>query len=366
VIRAGDNIDTVAKSWWTGRTRFSIAGTPDPELYRYGVHGPDFWADFTVGPGTYYARLKFAESRNTDPRTRVFSIRTNGKEVVFALDIGATAAGTPPATAPARPPDAPYAMWSPGLYRAVDLVFNDIMPEHGVISIRVTAPPGGEAIIQAIEVGPGDGGKGATPVSLTAPAAAVPAAGENLLRNGGFEEGAVGDLGAMGKTGGGHGWTYVFAGASQAYIWAESAYSIHPDWGLPKFHGGKEALRTHADRDGRTIVYQDVEARSETAYTASVWVRAEDLHGKGFGASACDSAGIRVQEFDAKGAVVVDHPKRAVTKAGDFVKLELPFTTNRATVRIRFILDTVIAAPYTEGHVTYDDCFLAAPAPRGG
>ena len=44
------------------------------------------------------------------------------------------------------------------------------------------------AIIQAIEVGPGDGGKGAVPVSLVATDACKPASADgNLLTNGGFE-----------------------------------------------------------------------------------------------------------------------------------------------------------------------------------
>ena len=53
-----------------------------------------------------------------------------------------------------------------GLNRAVDLVFNNIQPQRGIIDIRFTGSKEGEAIIQAIEVGKGNGGKGATPVRV--------------------------------------------------------------------------------------------------------------------------------------------------------------------------------------------------------
>jgi hypothetical protein len=209
--------------------------------------------------------------------------------------------------------------------------------------------------VQAIEVGPGPGGDSATPIPVSSPAAE--AAG-NLLANPGFEDGAVGTLGALGARGGGFGWNYLFASPSQSYIWGESAYSIHPDWGLPVLHRGKEALRTHTEGNGHTVVYQEVEVRPDTRYTASVWVRADDLHGQGFGTQPGDSAGLWIQEFNEGGGLVADHPKVAVTKAGEYQKLTLPFTTSAATAKVRFILDTVIGCKYDQGHVTYDDCAL--------
>ncbi len=54
-----------------------------------------------------------------------------------------------------------------GAYKPVDLVFNDLQPKNGIIEIRLTASPKGgcraEAILQALEIGPGDGGTGAIP-----------------------------------------------------------------------------------------------------------------------------------------------------------------------------------------------------------
>ncbi len=356
-IRLGHVVDSVKAAWWTDRRQIQIDGTNDPELYRYGVHGKEFWADFTVGPGTYHARLKFCETRRIDPKLRAVTIAINGEQKVGNLDIAATAGRDAAARVLAHHSEKPFVQPA-GMNRAVDLVFNGIQPKNGVISIRFKGTPEGEAIVQAIEVGPGDGGKGAEPVSLppeSQPASADQSGG--LLRNGGFEEGAVGDLGGMGKNGGGHGWKYVFAGPTASYVYAESAYSAHPEWGLPKFHSGKEALRTHTDGRGHTVVYQDVGVMAEQKYNASVWVRTDDLHGKGFGKDPGDSAGLIVQEIDGKGKIT-SHPKQAITKAGDFQRLSFTFTTAKKTKTVRFILDTIIACPFDQGHVTYDDCQL--------
>jgi hypothetical protein len=137
-------IDTVTTTWWTKPRAETIAGTADPELYRYGMHAPDFTVQFTVGPGTYLARLRFAETRPDLPAAqRAVSIEINGKEAVTSMDIAATAGGS---------------------NRAADLVFNGIHPRHGMISIRFRNSSKGEAIAQAVEIGPGNGGEGAKPV----------------------------------------------------------------------------------------------------------------------------------------------------------------------------------------------------------
>ncbi|MBN2508195.1 MAG: hypothetical protein JXQ71_16040 [Verrucomicrobia bacterium] len=152
----GAGKDTVAECWWVRPAADPIAGTPDPELYRYGVHARDFWVNLTVGPGRYHVRLKLAATRGLDTRRHVFDIRLNGERVVERLDVAATAGG----------PD-----------RAVDLVFNDVLPRQGIVEVRFTAVPGqaggrrveGEAFVQALELGPGRSAPGATPVSAPAP-----------------------------------------------------------------------------------------------------------------------------------------------------------------------------------------------------
>jgi hypothetical protein len=107
------------------------------------------------------------------------------------------------------------------------------------------------------------------------------------------------------------------------------------------------------------MISQDVEAAPKTTYTASVWVRAVDLHGKGFGKDAKDSAGLIVCELNDTGKVIRTHPKVEIKKAGPYQQLTARFTTSPSTAQVRFILDTVIHCPYQEGHVTYDDCSLA-------
>jgi len=84
--------------------------------------------------------LRFAEWRaETDPQGRPMTISLNGQTAVEGLEVVSRAGGR---------------------YRALDLDFADIHPSHGAIEIRLSAP-GGEAILQALEV---------TPASLGGPA----------------------------------------------------------------------------------------------------------------------------------------------------------------------------------------------------
>jgi hypothetical protein len=141
--------DAVARAWWTMRQAVFIKDVPDPELYRYGVHGPDFTVNVTVGPGRYHVRIKFAENQFDGPNQRGITIYLNGEKVTENLDVWKTAGGA---------------------HKGIDLVYNNIDPRHGVIAIRLEASTlhgcKGEAMVQAIEVGPGDGGKGANPQSI--------------------------------------------------------------------------------------------------------------------------------------------------------------------------------------------------------
>ena len=212
------------------------------------------------------------------------------------------------------------------------------------------------AMIQAIEVGPGTASGGAKPVAFPFPP------DRNRLADPGFEEPMPGIIGSGGQGYSGAArmpWSYLFLGPNQGVIFPESAYAIHPDWGLPKPRSGKDAVRTMAmEKDAHTQVYQDLAAVAQTSYRASVWVQAVDLHGKGFGTHAGDAAGLRVIEMDAAGKVLVEHPLVAVTKAGGYQQLSQPLTTTANTAKLRFLLDTVIGCRYDQGHVTYDDCTL--------
>lgn len=157
VTRSASLTDSVAAFWWTNVAPGEISGTADPELYRYGIHGTNFWVNLTVGPGRYHARLRFATTRGLDTRMNCFDIRINGLHVVERLDVAATAGGP---------------------NRAVDLVFNNLAPTNGILEIRFTGARNasadttarGEAFVQALEIGPGHGGNGARPVSASAAA----------------------------------------------------------------------------------------------------------------------------------------------------------------------------------------------------
>ncbi len=151
ITRLGANIDTVPTTWWTQPVACDITATSDPELYRYGVHARDFTVNVTVGPGAYYVRLKFCAASGVDTKTNCVTVFLNGEKVVSKMDVVATAGG---------------------IRNAVDLVFNNVSPRNGVIDLRFVggdADAGvvGEAFLQAVEVGPGDGGQGATPVSIS-------------------------------------------------------------------------------------------------------------------------------------------------------------------------------------------------------
>lgn len=345
VTRLGGNADSVVTSWWLTPATNAISNTPEPELYRHGVHGRDFWVNLTVGPGEYYVRLKFAAARGLDTRLNCFDIRINGQLVAKKLDVTATAGGP---------------------NRAADLVFNDLAPRNGIIEIRFKGARvmdgnrlvRGEAFVQALELGLGDGGKGLEPVSSSAPEPTG-----NLLLNPGFEDTSGGTTMLRGAQREVAGWTYEFAGPMKSYLWQERDYSRHPAWGLPEFHSGNGAIRTHTDGNGHTMISQDIEVSPDTAYTASVWVRAVDLHGKGFGHDPKDSAGLVVWEFDAAGNVLHRHTKVEIKTAGPYQQLVAPFKTQARTTTLRFVLDTVQHYPYQEGHVTYDDCSLSQSLP---
>lgn len=153
VVRTGEATDSVAQTWWTMKRAPFAKGTKDPDLYAYGVHANDLTVNVTVGPGTYYVRLKFWE--NMPGERRVMDIYINDHKVTERFNVLATAARVP------REMD--Y-----GRHQTpVDLVFNDIKPKNGIIEVRLVGERRGgfptEAILQALEVGQGDGGSGSTP-----------------------------------------------------------------------------------------------------------------------------------------------------------------------------------------------------------
>lgn len=149
VARTGNVTDVVAKTWWTLRQAVFIGQTSDPELYRYGAHWREFWLNVTVAPGAYHVRLKFAETQCDGPSQRAMSIYINKEKQIDGFDVYATAGGK---------------------NRPVDLVYDNIQPKNGVIEIRLVGDvidhTPTEAILQAVEVGPGLGGNGNKPQTV--------------------------------------------------------------------------------------------------------------------------------------------------------------------------------------------------------
>lgn len=332
-VRLGPGADAVAAAWYTRPVRVTVAGTRDPELYRYGAHAREMTAHFTVAPGSYTVRVHLMETRQVPPQRRAMDIEINGEVVARRVDVAATAGG---------------------MYRAAVLAFPKIAARNGTVNVRLAGCDGAEAVVRAMEVLPGEVRGGHRIVSV----APVASGKGNLLVNGGFEETAAGHVGRLGDRIPAAGWTYVFASSSQSYIWAETDYVRHPELGLPVIRTGSQALRTHTDGHGRTIIFQDVAVRPDTGYVAEAWVHAVDLHGRGFGRHPGDRAGLIIQQISETGAVLSELPGAFVTDAGPYRKLEVRFHTAPGTRRVRFILDTIQAGPYTEGHVTYDDCSL--------
>jgi hypothetical protein len=165
VVRSGDMTDSVARSWWTMRQVLFVTGTADPELYKYGVHAPEFVVNVTVGPGKYFVRLKLAEHEYSQPNQRVMDVFVNDELKISRLDVVATGASVVPG-ARAEHDRHPAAT-------AVDLVFDAVKPKNGMIAIRLVGDTvrgmRTEAMLQALEVGQepgkGSGGDGATPVT---------------------------------------------------------------------------------------------------------------------------------------------------------------------------------------------------------
>jgi hypothetical protein len=143
VTRLGFGVDTVAKCWWPRRRSMHIGGTPDEEIYRYGIHAPEFWVNLTVAPGQYQVRLHWADTPETpwveregkwEPVSRPTTVAINGATVIENLNVRKET----------------------GTFKAHIREFPGFRPRNGIIELRFTSTPGHEAMIQAVEVIPAD------------------------------------------------------------------------------------------------------------------------------------------------------------------------------------------------------------------
>jgi hypothetical protein len=142
VIRSGYGTDSVKEALWTERRTMWIGGTEEPELYRYGIHGGEFWLNATVGPGEYDVRLHFAATPlhwflEEDPEggmmRHIMAVEINGERVIERMDVAAEAGGN---------------------FVALQRTFEGITPRHGIIEVRCIGLEDREAILQAVEILP--------------------------------------------------------------------------------------------------------------------------------------------------------------------------------------------------------------------
>jgi hypothetical protein len=144
MARTGFGVDTVEKCWWLNRRSMYIGGTADEEIYRYGVHAPEFWMNLTVAPGNYLVRLHWADTPETawveregkwQPVSRPTTVLINGRTVIEDLNVRKEV----------------------GTFHAYTREFRDIRPQNGVIELRFKSTPGHDAMIQAVEIIPAGG-----------------------------------------------------------------------------------------------------------------------------------------------------------------------------------------------------------------
>jgi hypothetical protein len=142
IARVGSDVDTVARCWWHNRRSMYIGGTSDEEIYRYGVHAPEFWANLTVAPGSYKVRLHWADTPETpwveregdkwEPVSHPTTVLINGQTVIENLNVRKEA----------------------GTFHAYTREFENIQPQNGVIELSFKSLPGHEAMVQAVEIIP--------------------------------------------------------------------------------------------------------------------------------------------------------------------------------------------------------------------
>jgi hypothetical protein len=118
-----------------------IGGTKDEEIYRYGVHAPEFWINLTVAPGTYVVRLHWADTPETpwveregkwETVSRPTTVAINGTTMIENLNVRNEG----------------------GTFKAYTREFPEIQAQNGTIELRFKSTAGHEAMIQAVEVLP--------------------------------------------------------------------------------------------------------------------------------------------------------------------------------------------------------------------
>jgi len=158
----------------------------------------------------------------------------------------------------------------------------------------------------------------------------------------------------------GYGWTGQSLNGTIVF---EPEADFAPGWPeTVSYHGGSNALRAVGlTANGHMAMWQEAAVAGNKQCVAEAWVRCGGL----FGTDTNDSAGMHIIEYDAAGAITLDHgkmeQKTATTGSGDgWVLQSMSFQTQPTTAKIRYTLDTVVAGTHPNTWITYDDSFLAA------
>ncbi|HPC16443.1 MAG TPA: GDSL-type esterase/lipase family protein [Candidatus Hydrogenedentes bacterium] len=136
IVRMNQGADVVGAAWWTEPVAETIEGTDSPNLYRYGIHAPEFIVNATVAPGMYRATLKFAATRGFDTAKNRVSVFVNGQPMIEKMDVAEKADGP---------------------NRVLDIELRSLRPRNGAIEFKFAggdkeAGVAGEAFIQALEL----------------------------------------------------------------------------------------------------------------------------------------------------------------------------------------------------------------------
>jgi len=193
---------------------------------------------------------------------------------------------------------------------------------------------------------------------------ATGALADNLLVNGGFEDGTAYINQSAGLTATVAGWTYA-----TDPNWSGFWNGAETEW------GGGATLRTGARslrvfHYGSTLGYPDgwrtsdawqvVRVAPSQDYTASAWVFIYLAPGEEIGQQF--RAGLRIEELDSQGATIASRQSRFNSASTQWRQVKISFRTTSETTHVRFVLTNHWLLHESLNHITYDDCALEGPS----
>jgi len=133
VWSADENFTGGTAAVTTSTIASALPGAADQTIYQSQRYGNPFSYTFNVPAGSYQLTLKFAETYWTASGKRTFNVLVNGATVLSNFDIFATAGAQ---------------------NKAIDEMFNNILPSGGVITIQFGPAGADNAEVQGIQIVP--------------------------------------------------------------------------------------------------------------------------------------------------------------------------------------------------------------------